>query len=66
MLIVEVDGGGHVEADRGAYDERRSTFLQGCGFHVVRFWNDEVLREHAGVLEQIRLALEERLGVSAS
>ena len=56
-LVVELDGGQHseqIEADR-----KRSAFMTSRGFRVVRFWNDQVLREMEGVLEQILAALAE-------
>ena len=49
-LIVEVDGGQHAGA---AGDARRDAFLRSCGFRVLRFWNDEVLRNPEGVCEVI-------------
>ncbi|MFA5939938.1 MAG: endonuclease domain-containing protein [Sinimarinibacterium sp.] len=54
-LIVELDGGQHVE--RSAADEVRTKALEKQGFRVLRFWNDQVLRETEAVLEAIRLAL---------
>ncbi|WP_334177484.1 endonuclease domain-containing protein [Pseudoxanthomonas sp.] len=45
-LIVEVDGGQHMDA---ASDRTRDAFLQGEGFHVLRFWNNEVLANLEGV-----------------
>ena len=40
-LIVELDGGQHVEQQ--AYDEQRTKDLQAAGFRVLRFWNDDAL-----------------------
>jgi very-short-patch-repair endonuclease len=54
-LIVEIDGGQHAAAVD--YDERRSSFLEGQGYRVVRFWNDDVLRNANGVLESIAMHL---------
>jgi very-short-patch-repair endonuclease len=42
MLIVEVDGSQHAGAVR---DDIRTVELKARGFRVLRFWNDEVLRE---------------------
>lgn len=56
MLVVEVDGGQHLES---ASDETRNAWLARCGFRVLRFWNHEVLLEIEAVLEAIRLAAEE-------
>jgi very-short-patch-repair endonuclease len=54
-LIIELDGGQH--ADRVSEDERRTRFLEGNGFAVLRFWNDEVLKETDAVLSAISSAL---------
>src|SRR4249919_1766768 len=51
-LIVEIDGGQH--AVTAAYDRRRTNFLESEGFHVMRFWNNEVLGNTQSVLESIR------------
>jgi very-short-patch-repair endonuclease len=53
-LIVEVDGGQH--ADSGG-DEMRDAWLRSQGFTVLRFWNNDVLPNTSGVLEQINRAL---------
>ena len=50
-LIVEVDGGQH--ADQSVQDEQRSAYLRELGFTVLRFWNNQVLRETDAVLEEI-------------
>ena len=42
MLVIEVDGSQHGGATR---DERRTRFFKAKGYRVLRFWNDEVLRE---------------------
>ena len=55
-LIVELDGGQHVE--RAAYDARRTCVLEAEGYRVLRYWNDDVLVRTNGVLEDILRALE--------
>jgi primosomal protein N' (replication factor Y) len=54
-LIVEVDGGQH-GADAEA---ARDAALRAAGWHVMRFWNDEVLTNIEGVLARIAEALRE-------
>jgi very-short-patch-repair endonuclease len=49
-LIVEVDGGQHQDS---AHDKRRDDWLRSQGFVVMRFWNNEVLQNTDGVLEEI-------------
>jgi very-short-patch-repair endonuclease len=53
-LIVEADGSQHAESD---YDARRDQFLRSEGFSVLRFWNNDVLQNPAGVFEIIHAAL---------
>jgi very-short-patch-repair endonuclease len=50
MLIVEVDGGQHASNKR---DQPRDADLRQRGFHILRFWNNEVLGNPQGVLEAI-------------
>jgi len=54
-LIVEVDGGQH--ADNTAEDAARTAWLEGRGYRLLRFWNNDVLGNTEGVVEAIRLAL---------
>lgn len=42
MLIIEIDGGQHNEDKQQDYDQRRTEFLNGLSYHVLRFWNNEV------------------------
>ena len=54
-FIIEVDGGGH--ADQKKKDDERTQWLESQGFKVLRFWNDEVLKETDGVIKAIGHAL---------
>ena len=49
-LIIEIDGSQHAESD---YDVARSAELKLRGFRVLRFWNDDVLRDVDGVCATI-------------
>lgn len=55
-LVIEVDGGQHV--DQADYDADRTSFLEGLGYRVLRFWNNDVEQNIDGVIEVIRQALE--------
>lgn len=57
MLIVEVDGSQHGENVR---DDVRTAFLNERGFRVLRFWNDEVLREMNTVCDTIIAYVRDR------
>ncbi|MBZ9769882.1 DUF559 domain-containing protein [Mesorhizobium sp. CA6] len=49
-LIVEIDGSQHAESDR---DQERDAELKARGFRVLRFWNDDVLKELDAVCDTI-------------
>ncbi|HUI34782.1 MAG TPA: endonuclease domain-containing protein [Stellaceae bacterium] len=49
-LIVEADGGQHNFANA---DRQRDEFLTGKGWRVLRFWNNDILQNRAGVLQLI-------------
>ena len=55
-LIVEVDGGQH--AEQLQYDEQRTRWLEGLGFRVLRFWNNDVLANTDAVAQVILDAVE--------
>jgi len=46
-LVVELDGGQHCE---NLKDKIRDKYFSDCGFRVIRFWNNEVLKNLEGVL----------------
>ena len=50
-LIIELDGGQH--AWRMAEDRKRTQILNAMGYLVLRFWNNDVLQNIDGVLEEI-------------
>jgi hypothetical protein len=52
-----VDGSQHLKDVK--YDEQRTAWLQSRGHRVLRFWDNDVLQRQDGVLESIRIALEE-------
>jgi len=54
-LIIELDGGQH--AEQVTYDQQRDAWLRSEGYTVLRFWNNDVMQQLEGVLEQIRCAV---------
>lgn len=56
-LIIEVDGSQHLE--QVEYDEQRTKYLESLGYKVIRFWNNEVMKDLDGVIRAIWNALEE-------
>ena len=55
-LIIEVDGSQHL--DQREYDAKRTAFLEGHGYRVLRFWNNDILKDIESVLRAIDLALQ--------
>ena len=53
-LIVEVDGGQHSDSES---DRLRDQWLTEHNYRVLRFWNNDVLKNMDGVLEVIATAL---------
>jgi very-short-patch-repair endonuclease len=54
-LIIELDGGHHaIQSDA---DAARTKSLETMGYLVLRFWNNDVMHNIQGVLEEIMTAL---------
>ena len=51
-VIIEADGGQHMAKKQ--MDNKRDKWFNEQGFKVLRFWNNEVLRDIASVLKVIR------------
>jgi very-short-patch-repair endonuclease len=51
-LIIEIDGVQHME--NVEYDQERTLYLGSLGYIVMRFWNNEVTANLAGVLMRIQ------------
>ncbi|MGE0284563.1 MAG: endonuclease domain-containing protein [Rhizobiaceae bacterium] len=49
-MIVEVDGSQHANSER---DRIRDEALTSLGWSILRFWNDDVLRDIEGVCQHI-------------
>ena len=52
-LIVEADGSGHGDDAQAAADRQRTERLEQDGWIVLRFWNDDLLRDVDGVCQHI-------------
>jgi very-short-patch-repair endonuclease len=62
-LVVEVDGGQH---SGNSKDRLRDEYLRANRFHVLRFWNSDVLRSTDVVLEEVENALRKLESVPLS
>ncbi|MBI1814672.1 MAG: DUF559 domain-containing protein [Deltaproteobacteria bacterium] len=54
-LVIELDGSQH--AVNVARDDARTAYLETQGYRVLRFWDDQVLKNVEAVLERIVDAL---------
>jgi very-short-patch-repair endonuclease len=59
-LIIELDGSQHI--DQQEYDTERTIYLQSQGYKVLRFWNNDVMKDINSVIHtiQLKLAMEKR------
>lgn len=54
MLVVELDGGYHLEPKQQERDKERDDFLKEAGITVLRFENEYVFKNTDWVLDEIR------------
>ncbi|WP_184871191.1 endonuclease domain-containing protein [Mesorhizobium sangaii] len=52
-LIVELDGSQHAQAEASASDAMRTAKLEALGWTMLRFWNDDVIRDIDNVCQHI-------------
>ena len=63
-LIVELDGESHEFEERISHDERRDRWLESRGYRVLRFTNEDVLKNLEGVALVIAEAAEQAVPLS--
>ena len=49
-LVIELDGGQHADSPE---DAERTRMIEAHGYTVLRFWNNDVLANTDGVIEEI-------------
>ncbi len=52
-IVIEVDGDSHFTREGLVYDAERTAYLIGLDFRILRFTNNDVMRNLDGVLLQI-------------
>lgn len=57
-LAIELDGDSHYEDDAQKSDEIRDKFLRSNNITVLRFTNDDVMKNLQGILEKIDKAID--------
>lgn len=53
-IIIEVDGGQHNTNDNIRRDKERTDYLEGLGYKVIRFWNNEIHEDIDGILSKLK------------
>jgi len=52
-LVIEVDGDSHADADQIVKDREREKYLHSLGLRVLRYFNDDIVKNLDGVLEDL-------------
>ena len=58
-LAIEIDGPTHFTSEGIEYDEERSKYIEGFGIRILRYTNDDVYNNIAGVLQEIENTIGE-------
>ena len=58
MLIIEIDGITHDTEEVVIKDRQRENYLKEAGFKIVRFTDEEVLNNLAGVVNKLEMLIE--------
>lgn len=59
-LVIEVDGDSHADADQVVKDRQREQYLQSLGLRIIRYINDDIVKNLDGVLEDLAERLSSR------
>lgn len=52
-LVIEIDGDSHADADQIVKDKQREKYLLALGLRVIRYINDDIVKNLDGVLEDL-------------
>ena len=55
-IIIELDGSQHLQ--QREYDAERTKYLESQGYKVIRFWNNDVIKDIESVIRAILFAME--------
>ncbi|MFV5703610.1 endonuclease domain-containing protein [Flavobacterium sp. XS2P12] len=53
-LVIEVDGGYHLDEEQRLLDEKRTSNIEFQGLKVIRFTNEEILLQLPEVIDKIK------------
>jgi very-short-patch-repair endonuclease len=55
-IVIELDGSQHIDSKK---DEERDSWFKAQGYHILRFWNNDVLKNTGNVLQAIWDTIED-------
>ena len=62
-LLIEIDGESHLANEQMEYDQARTEHLEGLGYKVIRFTNNDVRYNINEVVSEIIRVVEKRLEI---
>jgi very-short-patch-repair endonuclease len=65
-LVIEVDGSQHGRDANIVRDDARTRWLEAEGYRVLRFWNNDIIKNYDAVLEAIHAAIYGSLSAEAT
>ena len=57
-ILIELDGSQHL--DQQEYDKERTKYFESLGYKVIRFWNNDVMKDIESVILAIIHAMEDQ------
>ena len=57
-LVIEIDGGYHLEEEQRLIDEQRTKDIQYQGLKVMRFTNEEIMLKFPEVIDKIKMFIK--------
>lgn len=59
-LVIEIDGGYHLDEEQQLLDKKRTADLEFQGLNVIRFANEEILIKFPEVIDKIKMFIKTR------
>lgn len=61
-LVIEIDGGQHLDQQKQESDQKRTDYLESIGLEVIRFANRDIDTNFNGVCDEIVRTINTKLG----
>ena len=63
-LVIEIDGGQHLEQEKQENDQKRTEYLESIGLSVIRFSNRDIDLNFDGVCDEIVQMVNSKLDIN--